>query len=121
MSPWVSSSEVRPVFETGTDRPGTQQVTQSLIQCVHGRTVVCSAGPRARCGSSARQGPAVQQCFVEQGFTHKLPKKKTIIGKLDEPWESVGLEILHAQEENPSNTWTAKSFVWTEILRHNGL
>jgi len=52
-----------------------------------------------------------------KGLPTNFQKKNPIIGELDEPWERVGLEILHAEEENPSNTWTAKSFVWTEILR----
>jgi hypothetical protein len=50
-------------------------------------------------------------CFVARVYPQTSKKKNPIIGELDEPWERVGLEILHAEEENPSNTWTAKSFV----------
>ena len=47
-----------------------------------------------RCGSSARQGPVLRRARV---YSQSSIPKNTI-GELDEPWEGVLLEILHAKD-----------------------
>ena len=55
---------------------------------------VLSGPAMVRCGSSARQGPVLRRARVYSQTS--IPKNT--IGELDEPRESVLLEILHAKD-----------------------